>query len=368
VTSPCRSRVLVVTPDFPPTFGGIQRLMQRLAEHLERLDVRVITLGGPEARGFDVQNQLDVRRAPSAGLVGHPRAIAVLNAHAFAEAARYKPNVVLSGHINVSPAALVIKRVFRTPYVQYVHGRELVIRPRLTRAGLGGARAIIAVSVYTRELAVRNGADPKGVHVIPPGVDLPTEEAPPRAERPTIVSVARLEQRYKGHDILIRALPLVRSRVPGARLLLIGGGPMQPVYENLARSLGLDGDVEFTGPVDDAERDRLLGSAHVFAMTSRLPRDGGGEGFGIVYLEAAAHGLPAVAGDIAGARDAVVDGQTGMLVDPTDHVAVADALTALLRDRETGERLGKAAALRAQDYTWPKIARRVEDLLLSAAQ
>jgi phosphatidyl-myo-inositol dimannoside synthase len=103
-------------------------------------------------------------------------------------------------------------------------------------------------------------------------------------------------------------------------------------------------------------------------MPSRLPLDWGGEGFGIVYLEAAVHRLPSVAGNVAGARDAVVHGETGLLVDPTDHVAVADALTTLLEDPEAAERMGEAAAERATQFAWPVIARRVEDMLLEAAR
>jgi phosphatidylinositol alpha-1,6-mannosyltransferase len=363
-----KPRVLLVTPDFPPAFGGIQRMMFRLAEHFERVETQVIAFDGADADVFDRTHTLDVARVHHPARLGQPGAIGLLNAAAFPAAVRFRPSVVLSAHINVSPVALAIRRLLRTPYVQYLHGRELVIRPRLTAAGLRGAAAVIAVSSYTEQLAVTHGADAERVYRIPPGVDLPAHSASERAETPTIVTIARLEQRYKGHDVLIRALPLVRSRIPGARLVVVGEGPLQPVYESLARSLGHDGIVEFAGALDDAARDHLLDVAHVFAMPSRLPLDGGGEGFGIVYLEAAVHGLPAVAGNVAGALDAVVHGETGLLVDPTDHVAVADALTELLASPGKAERLGAAAAERAQEFAWPRIARRVEDVLLEVAR
>ena len=99
-------------------------------------------------------------------------------------------------------------------------------------------------------------------------------------------------------------------------------------------------------------------------MPSRLPPDGGGEGFGIVYLEAAAHGLPVVAGNVAGARDAVQDGVTGLLVDPTDPRAVAGAATRLLLDPEERSRLGQSGAERAAEFAWPRIVARVEQLAL----
>jgi phosphatidylinositol alpha-1,6-mannosyltransferase len=98
-------------------------------------------------------------------------------------------------------------------------------------------------------------------------------------------------------------------------------------------------------------------------MPSRLSSLGGGEGFGIVYLEAACHLLPVVAGNVGGAVDAVVDGVTGVLVDPTDHIAVANAIAELLLDERRAQNLGRAGAARAREFAWPQIAKQVEDLL-----
>ena len=275
--------------------------------------------------------------------------------------------MILSGHVNVCPAALASAKLRHVPVVQYLHGHEVVVRPRLSRWALRSATAVIAVSRYSAGLAVEYGADPARTRRIPPGVDVVDRPEPARGDRPTVVSVSRLEERYKGHDVLIRAMPLVRSRVPRARLVLVGTGGCARRTSELAAALELDGSVEFAGSVSDAERDRILDRGHVFALTSRLPPEGGGEGFGIVYLEAGLHGLPVVAGNVAGALDAVVDGETGLLVDPTDHVAVADAISRLLLDRELASSLGRAGARRAREYSWPMIARRVEDFLLEVA-
>ena len=95
--------------------------------------------------------------------------------------------------------------------------------------------------------------------------------------------------------------------------------------------------------------------------------DGGGEGFGIAYLEAGPRGLPVVAGNVAGALDSVIDGKTGLLVDPTDHAAVAYAVTELLLDKPRAEALGRAGAERARQLNWPAISRRVEELILALA-
>jgi phosphatidylinositol alpha-1,6-mannosyltransferase len=189
-----------------------------------------------------------------------------------------------------------------------------------------------------------------------------------RDERPTIVTVARLEDRYKGHDVMLRALPAVRERVPDVRWVVIGEGTLRKELEALTLELGVEDCVDFLGAVSKDERDHWLRRARVFAMPSRLPRSGGGEGFGIAYMEAAAHGLPVVAGSVGGALDAVEDGQTGLLVDPEDEESVADALVRVLADPELATRLGEAGAARALDFAWPRIARRVEGLLLGVAR
>jgi phosphatidylinositol alpha-1,6-mannosyltransferase len=352
--------VLVLTPDFPPAFGGIQRLVDRLVTHLDRCDVNVVALGSRSDDG--------IRRVPRPPLGGQAAAIALLNAAGLVHALRIRPDVVLSAHISVSPAARAIKRLTSAPYVQYVYAMEVSARPRLAVAALRSAAAIVAISRYTGELAMAHGGDPAKLRHIPPGVDLPRCAEEPPFETPTIVSVSRLDERYKGHDVLLRALPLIRARVPAARLVVIGDGPLRPAYEGLAHSLSVDGAVQFLGAVDDDERDRVLSRSHVFALPSRLSATGAGEGFGIVFLEAAAHGLPVVAGKVAGALDAVVDGKTGLLVDPSDHLALADAVSHLLLDTETAEALGRAGAQRAEQFAWPALGMRAEDVLIDVAE
>jgi phosphatidylinositol alpha-1,6-mannosyltransferase len=339
----------------------------RIARHLRGAQVEVLTLDGPGATAFDRAQALDVRRVPvRAG--ARRLALALLNLRAVARALRFRPDVVLSGHIVTSPAASTLRRLKSIPFVQYVHSDEIRGRPHLAGFALCRADAVVAVSQHARSMALLAGAPPDRLHVIPNGVDLPAGRAGVRTAHPTIVTVARLRDRYKGHDVLVRAMPLILARAPDAEWVIVGDGPLRPELERLAADHGLSGRARFLGRISDSERDAWLERAHVFAMPSRLPESGiGGEGFGIVFLEASAHGLPVVAGNVAGAVDAVVDGETGLLVDPTDHVAVADAVSELLVDRARAEALGRAGAARAQGFAWPIIAEQVERLLLEVA-
>ena len=294
--------------------------------------------------------------------------MAALNAAALVEAWRFRPDVTLSAHILASPATALIRRALGAPTIQYFHANEIGGKPRLAAFATRRADVAVAVSSYTAGLIAATGAEPAELRLIPPGVEMPgdvTPEPAERVERPTLLTIARLRDSYKGHDVLIRALALVRAEVPDVELVVVGDGPLRGELERLAETAGVAGAVRFLGTVSDDERDRWLRRADVFAMPSRLPADGlAGEGFGIVYLEAAAYGKPVVAGNVAGALDAVADGVSGLLVDPTDPQAVANALTSLLLDRELAARLGHAGAQRAKSFAWPLIAARLEAVLL----
>jgi phosphatidyl-myo-inositol dimannoside synthase len=360
--------VLVITPDFPPGRGGIQLLVHRLVTAWQRARPQVITLA-PRASGGTPHRWRDdgARRISVPVPVGHPGRVACLNLAAVVRALRSRPDAVLSAHIVAGPAAVAIARALRVPFVQYLHGEEVARRPGLVRLVARHASALVAVSRSTEELARAQGAAPERLHRIPPGVDPPGSPPCPRDDRPSVVTVSRLRDRYKGHDVMIRALPLIRTRVPEVRWVVVGDGPLRRALEAQVDALDLGPHVHLAGEVDDAERDRWLDRCHVLAMPSRLSGYGGGEGFGIAYLEAGAHRLPVVAGDIAGARDAVVDGETGILVDPEDHLAVAEAVAGLLTDAPRACAMGEAGARRARMFAWPSIARRVEDLLISIA-
>ena len=140
------------------------------------------------------------------------------------EAYRRRPDVVVSMHLRSSYCAPWLTKTPGVPFVQYVHARELVQRPRLARFLLQRAAATIAVSSYTAGLALACGAPAERLHTIPPGVDLQRAIVAPRAAPPTIVTVARLDDEYKGHDVVLAAMGRVRAVVPDARWIVVGDG------------------------------------------------------------------------------------------------------------------------------------------------
>ena len=357
-----------MSPVFLPARGGIETMTHALARGLPASGVRVAALEEDGWRAFDAEQPFPVVRAANDPRGGRG-AILRLNALTVRDALRERPDVLLAMHIKAAPACAVLSAALDVPFAVYLHAKELPEHPRLGAFAVHHAAASIAVSRYTEELARRAGAAPARLHRIPPGVDLPAAAPMSDGRRPILVTVARLEDENKGHDIVIEALPRMLQAVPSLRWVVIGDGRLRPRLESRARALGVEGSVDFVGAVDDRTRDEWLGRAAVYVMPTRRPADGrGGEGFGIAYVEAAARGTPAVGTAVPGVVDAVEDGETGILVpDPATPESVAGAVIELLADGDRAQRLGERARRRAASFGWPVVCAQVGAVLDSIA-
>jgi phosphatidylinositol alpha-1,6-mannosyltransferase len=195
------------------------------------------------------------------------------------------------------------------------------------------------------------------VKVVPHCVDpdLDGHLRPPLSEKrpPTALSVARLDndEQYKGLDTVLHAWPTVNRRLPDAELVVVGEGADRPRLERIASVLGVKHRVRFRGRISDEELQAEYAGADVFVLPSRcrLQPQPEGEGFGLVFAEGGRGGLAVVAGDAGGASEVVVDGKTGILVDPDEPDQVASATIRVLSDGELGRTLGEAGRARALD-------------------
>jgi len=239
-------------------------------------------------------------------------------------------------HVGLSPVARILARRLRVPWLCWMHGIE-VWKPlrRRTRWGLAGNPLLWSSSAFTKFQAaiVNPGLDLENAHALPLGWLLPQPPDSPSdiAVRQGVISVGRLasEDRYKGFDTLILAWKLVTDALPGCRLTIVGQGDDRPRLEALARETGTGQAIEFTGLLETGELKRRYLSAAVFSMPSA------NEGFGLVFAEAMAYGLPCVCANQDASREVVADGITGFCVQPRDPAAVAGALIRLLSNRET---------------------------------
>lgn len=366
-------RILLLSVDFPPSAGGIQNLLAHLASGLSPAhDVSVIAPSHPHDRSWDQGRDYHVTRVPRARR--WPFVMAGFAMASIWTALRRPPDVVVCGHALLGPASQLVARMFGVPMVVITHAYE-IRAPRMWRlAGwtLRRAAMVVSVSEFTKRSVIEHGVDPHRIAVIHPGAAfVPAEVPPPPAgpDRGLILTVARLGELYKGHDMVIRAMPLVLARRPEARYVIVGDGPLRPYLERLAASVGVAGRVTFAGEVSDAELHTWYRRASVFALLSReSPVDGGAEGYGLTFIEAGAWGKPVVGGNSGGIPDAVVDGVTGLLVDPTDLASIADALTRVLGDPGLAARLGAAGRQRAAgELAWTNFSAAFQRVLASAA-
>jgi len=255
----------------------------------------------------------------------------------------------------------------KAPIAVLAHGMELPPdasrrKARRIAAAFGRARAIVANSAYTADLARRFVAAGGPAILVAPPPAPPQSEPTARAladidaliagRGPVLATVARLEPR-KGIDATLRALPAILAAFPRAVYLVGGAGADLGRLRRLAASLGVAEAAHFLGRIDEAHKAALLARADLFAMPTR--REGASvEGYGIAYIEAAWRGKPALAGRAGGAADAVIDGETGLLCDGADDREVTRALLRLLGDEKLRKRLGDAALARARaEHSWP---------------
>jgi phosphatidylinositol alpha-1,6-mannosyltransferase len=366
-------RTLVVTNDFPPRPGGIQSFVHSLVSRLPDGEAVVYAPAWKGAQQFDAAQRFPVVRHPGTLMLPMPDVL-----HRARDVARAEGcDRVWFGA--AAPLALLAKPLGLARSVASTHGHEVGwallpgSRQVLRRIGRD-VDVVTYLGDYTRRRLEPALGGRATLAQLPSGVD--TDVFSPNAggaevrgrhglgDRPVVVCVSRLVAR-KGQDVLVRALPEIRRRVPGTVLLVVGGGPEHERLERLAVDAGVRDSVVLTGSVPWEQLPAHYAAGDVFAMPCRTRRGGlEVEGLGIVYLEASATGLPVVAGSSGGAPDAVLEGRTGHVVDGTSEREVADAVAGLLADPERARVMGAAGRAWVQEqWRWDVLAERLRGLL-----
>ena len=373
-------RTLVITNDFPPRPGGIQTFGYEMVKRFEPSSVTVLTSSWEGSADFDAAQNFEIVRANTETLLPTRNTL------------RMARNLVLSGNVTrvlfgaAAPLGLLaapLRELGVEHIVSMTQGHETgwamtpVTKQALRKIG-NDSDTLTYISGYTKSKIIKALSPTAAANMrsVVPGVDV--EEFHPRnqeqgdklraqlgwAERPVIVCVSRLMAR-KGQDALIEALPSVASHIPKVALLIVGDGPYRPDLEKKVASMGLEQDVHFTGKVGQAELAHWYAAGDVFAMPCRTRMGGWDvEGLGIVFLEGSATGLPVVVGDSGGAVDAVLDGETGFLVDGTNQDDIADRLVQILSDPVLAKSLGEAGRRWVEsNWTWERSFMRLNDLL-----
>ena len=382
-------RYLALSEYYLPHKGGhviwLHETLRRLGQS------RVITHRLPGQAVHQSLDGVDIQRI---NLDRHPwlrpeslAMYARLTVQGLTAARRMRPAAILAARVLPEGlAANIVAGALGVPSVVFAHGEEITCwthrGPRSRRALTAATKRrllwrtyrhadrLIANSRFTRDLLTAGGVDPRHIAVIHPGVDPDLYRPAPRdptlveqlglAGRRVILTVGRLSRR-KGQDALLGALPAIAAAIPDVVYLIAGDGDHAKVLRDLADSLGVADRVRFLREVPDDQLPAIYNLADLFAMPNRvLPDSQDVEGFGIVFLEAGACGKPVIAGRSGGVPDAVLDNQTGILVDGDDIPAIAAAAIAVLGDPDLADRLGRAARDRVRgELTWTHAADRV---------
>lgn len=257
-----------------------------------------------------------------------------------------KPDLIVTTHLHFAPVARILQWFHKVPYWVVVHGVEgWSISGVLRRWAMRGASKVLVVSRYTGTRLLSQGeVSPNAVSLFPNTFEESRFRIAPKPTRlaarygieeheKVLLTVARLDadEKYKGVDKVLAAIPTIRKQLPHIRYLVVGDGSDRNRLEKLADDFGVSSQVTFVGSVDDSELVNFYNLCDLFVMPSK------GEGFGIVFLEALGCGKSVIAGCSDGARDALLDGEIGVLVDPDDNEALCRAILEALASEATPE-------------------------------
>jgi phosphatidylinositol alpha-1,6-mannosyltransferase len=369
-------RILLVTWNYPPKIGGMERLLSQLVKSLRDyadVDVMAPYSGETEVGSYEGTQIVRPSRDGLAWFAWH----ALYEGLSMLRTKDY--DVIVGGSALLTPMVIVLGRLFSLPIAVNVYGLDLIyahpLYQLMVKAFLPRCSHIFAISEASKREALQRGISPERISVVYPGLDFSEFERLRDARRirqqhgfdgrSILLSVGRLARRKGIPEFVKHCIPTIVEKHPDALYLVVGGNPTDSLshkedirsqVEDTIRQLQLGNHVRLLGRV---ERDELIDLYHacdVFVLPA-VPVSGDMEGFGIVLTEAAAAGKPVVSTRLGGIPDAVVDGESGILVEPGEWDQLSEAVLTLLTDEALRQKLGHSGRERAKtQLDWPVIA------------
>jgi len=360
-------RVLIITRNFPPLWGGMERLNLHLVDELSRYFE--ISLVAPEGAIKHTSSSVSVTQVPLRPLL---RFLLSATYQAIHLARTWRPDIVVAGSGLTAPLALLAAKCCGAKSIVYVHGLDLTVPDPVYRtiwlAALRQVDGVIANSGATETLARDAGIAPQRIGIVHPGVTVPENIDPEVARHfrikyelgagPILLSVGRLAARKGLREFVADVFPHIVEQYPDVLLVVIGSPPSDALFAEVqspasiqivAGSKGIGRNILFLGGLDNISLSHayVAASVHVFPVRD-IPNNP--EGFGMVAIEAAAYGLPTVAYAVGGVVDAVAEGQSGRLIEPGNARAFADAVINQLREPADKKKLRAFA----QEFAWER--------------
>lgn len=359
-------RILLISHDYPPPQGGVQTYSRELALALLEAGHQVLVVGPDRCTALETVVPYEGIPIRNPILMGLPL---LWNISRILK--KFEPEHII--HMQWTSALWLALPHFLRPAIPVtilVHGRDMLrySLPRLMRRIFANSSGIIANSQAVAQIAEKHLPKGHRMEVIPPGVNChlfkPQEHQALRqqyqikSDAPVILNLTRQVAR-KNTRTLVDAFALLLPQQPTAILVIAGSGPEIPALKEQAHQLGISTSVVFTGRVPDESLAALYSMAHVFVLSSlENPQDV--EGFGMVFIEAAACGTPSIGGRSGGIPDAILDQETGYLVTPTDAKEIAQRLLELFKSPDLRHQMAQKAYQRAtQELSWQRIAQRI---------
>jgi len=374
-------KTLFITEWFMPDVGGSITIYDNVYRKYDPKDIFVLTRVTKGCKDYDKKSEIPTYRIPhiTSVLLKPESLLLYIGFFIYALFLIVVKRIKIIHCDQVLRAGLVAflaNKLLRIPYVVYAHGEEITLRTLYNRNAMkriyNAASLVIANSSNTRNLLSNLGVKRSKIEVIYPGVDIvkfnpgldhfALKKRYSIESNPVLLTVGRLEKR-KGHDMVIKSLPTVLKKIPNLVYLIAGKGKEGGCLKSLVQELHLEKNVIFAGEIDYDELPLYYCSCDVFIMANRELKDGNIEGFGIVFIEAAACAKPVIAGDSGGAREAVTDGVTGFVVDPNDTKSISGKIIALLENPAMSKQMGSKGCKRVQsEFGWDEYRRKVKSL------
>lgn len=382
-------KLLLVTIEFPPETGGIENYTYNIVKRIPGSIVLAPEV--PGVKDFDSAQDFKIIRKKIlyhrqhwllknkfySNSLGYIITVISLILRSWKAINEEKPDVILcSDSIPVGLVIGFLNKINKIPYVVFSYGKDILFLQHvpfiklLLHNSFKNASKVIVISEYTRNLVMQLDIPESKTYKINPCVDsgffkpLDVSDLIKQhgiSDKKILLSVGRLVER-KGVDTVISSLPEVVKKIPNLIYLIAGNGPYNNYLKQLVSSLDLEKHVRFIGYVPDEQLPEYYNLCDAFIMPSRTEK-GDPEGFGIVFLEAGACGKPVIGSRMGGIPDAVLDGKTGMLVDPLDEREIADAILELLNDENKARKIGECGRRRAEQLNWEAAADKLKHII-----
>lgn len=387
--------LLLVTVTWPPVKGGAENYLFEIYRRLPGVNLLVLTSQQPGDSEFDIEQPWRTIRVPVEWFTAYwngrrKRLTLLVELHRVIQ--NHKIDLVVTGF--TFPDGLIawlLKRVYNLPYITHFYGVDFLghlsnpLWRKLIIQIFQDANCLIGCSSYSRDKVVEMGIEPDKTHVVLPGVDADRFHPVTQDEKWQIrqelglpkdalilLTVSRLVAR-KGHDSVLMALPRILAQYPRLLYVIVGQGRQREVLQTIVEERNLADNVVFVGEVADPELPRYYQAADLFVMPNREIK-GDVEGFGIVFIEASASGIPAIGGESGGTKDAIEHSVSGLLLDPDDVEGISRSIIQLLSDLSLMSKLGIQGRKTVENkFSWERAASQVETLVratwqLSASQ